>query len=65
MGPLLFVNWRRIHQRFCLLVWLVAMALVVVILAHFAAASAACARRGPRTPPACGAPAARSRAFSP
>ena len=65
MGPLLFVNWRHIHQRFCLLVWLVAMALVVVILAHFAAASAACASRGPRTPSACGPQVARLRPFSP
>jgi hypothetical protein len=43
MEPLFFANWRMIHQRFCLLLWLVAMALVVVILAHFVAASAACA----------------------
>jgi hypothetical protein len=46
MGPLFLANWRVIHQRFCLLIWLVAIALVVLILAHLVAASAACAKPG-------------------
>jgi hypothetical protein len=45
MGPLFLANWRLIHRRFCLLAWVVATALAVVILVHLAAASAACARR--------------------
>jgi hypothetical protein len=44
MGPLLLANWRLIHQRFCLVIWLVAAALAVAIVVRFAAAPQACAR---------------------
>lgn len=34
MGGLGFVNWRRVNFRFCVLMWSVAVALSLVILAH-------------------------------
>jgi hypothetical protein len=34
VSPLAFVNWRSVHCRFCILMWLVAGVLTVVILAH-------------------------------
>ncbi len=43
MGPLFLANWRLIHRRFCVLAWLAATALALVILVHFAAVSVACA----------------------
>jgi hypothetical protein len=36
MKPLLFVNWRRVHAMFCGLMWLIAVVLAVVVLAHAA-----------------------------
>jgi hypothetical protein len=34
MNPLLFANWRRISAGFTVLMWLVAVALVVVIIGY-------------------------------
>ena len=34
MSPLAFVNWRSVNARFCLLMWLVAAVLGIVILMH-------------------------------
>jgi hypothetical protein len=36
MKPLLFVNWRSVHNVFCGLMWLIAIVLAVVVLAHTA-----------------------------
>ncbi|HWE34424.1 MAG TPA: hypothetical protein VG410_13115 [Solirubrobacteraceae bacterium] len=34
MGPLGFVNWRSVNRIFCCLMWMIALVLVVVVLAH-------------------------------
>ncbi len=34
MGPLGFVNWRSVNAYFCLLMWLVAVILAVIVLGH-------------------------------
>jgi hypothetical protein len=34
--PLLFVNWRRVHAMFCALMWMIAVVLAVVVIAHAA-----------------------------
>ena len=34
MRPLLFVNWRSVHRAFCGVMWLIAVVLAVVVLAH-------------------------------
>ncbi len=34
MRPLMFVDWRRVHVRFCFLMWIVAAGLAIVVLAH-------------------------------
>jgi hypothetical protein len=34
MRPLLFVNWRSVHRGFCGVMWLIAVVLAVVVLAH-------------------------------
>ncbi len=39
--PLLFVNWRRVHTGFCAVMWIVAVILAIVVLAHFAVPAAA------------------------
>jgi hypothetical protein len=36
MRPLLFVNWRSVHRAFCGLMWLIAVVLAVVVIAHTA-----------------------------
>lgn len=36
MRPLLFVNWRSVHRGFCGLMWVIAVILAVVLLAHAA-----------------------------
>lgn len=36
MRPLLFVNWRSVHRGFCALMWLIAVVLAVVVIAHTA-----------------------------
>jgi len=43
MKPLLLADWNAIHRRFCVLLWLVAIGLAMVILLHFAERSPACA----------------------
>ena len=37
MKPLLFVNWRRVHARFCVIMWIIAVILAAVVIAHLAA----------------------------
>jgi len=32
MGPLAFVNWRSVNTHFCVLMWVVALVLAVVVL---------------------------------
>jgi hypothetical protein len=34
MGPLGFVNWHRLNLRFRFLMWMVALVLAIVVLAH-------------------------------
>ena len=34
MRPLLFVNWRSVHAIFCGVMWVIAVVLAVVVLAH-------------------------------
>jgi hypothetical protein len=34
MGPLGFVNWRKMNDRFRFVMWLVALVLAVVVLTH-------------------------------
>ena len=34
MRPLLFVNWRSVHRGFCGVMWVIAVVLAVVVLAH-------------------------------
>ena len=34
MGPLGFVNWRKMNNRFRFAMWMVALALAVVVLTH-------------------------------
>ena len=34
MRPLLFVNWRSVQARFCVLMWLLVGVLTIVVLAH-------------------------------
>ena len=34
MRPLMFVDWRGLHHRFCWLMWIVAAGLAMVVLAH-------------------------------
>jgi hypothetical protein len=46
MRPLLFANWRAINQLFCLVMWMVALALTIVILGHFVDASACASTPG-------------------
>jgi hypothetical protein len=36
MGPLGFVNWRIVNAQFCLLMWVAAAVLALVILMHVA-----------------------------
>jgi hypothetical protein len=38
MGSLGFVDWHALHVRFCVLMWLVAGVLTVVVLGHLIAA---------------------------
>jgi hypothetical protein len=45
MRPLLLADWRAIHRRFCVLVWLVALVLAMVILLHVVRSPSACASR--------------------
>jgi hypothetical protein len=45
MPPLLLANWREINRRFCLLCWLVALALAVAIIGQLPGLSTACASR--------------------
>jgi hypothetical protein len=39
MKPLLFVNWRRVHAGFCAVMWIVAVILAIIVLAHVAVAA--------------------------
>jgi hypothetical protein len=41
MGPLGFVNWRRLNRAFCLLMWLLALVLALIVIAHSGDGSAA------------------------
>jgi hypothetical protein len=34
MRPLLFVNWRTVNNVFCGLMWVVALVLAIVVVAH-------------------------------
>ncbi|HEY2771320.1 MAG TPA: hypothetical protein VGI87_12155 [Solirubrobacteraceae bacterium] len=34
MGPLGFVNWHRVNVRFRFLMWMVALVLAIIVLAH-------------------------------
>lgn len=36
MKPLLFVNWRSVHRGFCAVMWIVAMILAIIVIAHMA-----------------------------
>ena len=45
MKPLLLADWRAINRRFCLLLWLVALALMIVILLHFVQSARPCVSR--------------------
>ncbi len=43
MKPLLFADWRTINRAFCFFTWIVALALALVIVAHYVSGSTACA----------------------
>lgn len=59
MSPLRLVNWREVNRLFCVMVWLVAVLLAVVIAGHLVGASSACASKQPAMAGAqCVAPAA-------
>jgi hypothetical protein len=45
MSPLQLANWREINRLFCVLMWVVAVGLAVVIIGHVAGASSACASK--------------------
>jgi hypothetical protein len=45
MKPLLFADWQAINRRFCLALWLVAAALMTVILLHFMRGTPTCVGR--------------------
>jgi hypothetical protein len=45
MKPLLLADWRAINRRFCLSLWLIAVALTIVILLHFVESSRPCASK--------------------
>jgi hypothetical protein len=45
MPPLLMVNWRAVNRAFCLVSWVVALALGTAIASHATKASATCASR--------------------
>lgn len=45
MSPFQLANWREINRLFCVLVWIVAVGLAVVIIGHVAGAPSACASR--------------------
>jgi len=45
MKPLLLADWGAINRRFCLFMWLVALALITVILLHFVQSSRPCVGR--------------------
>ena len=32
--PLLFVNWRSVHARFCAVMWIVAAILAIIVIVH-------------------------------
>lgn len=34
MKPLLFVNWRSVHARFCAVMWIVAAILAIIVIVH-------------------------------
>lgn len=36
MRPLLFVNWRSVHRGFCGVMWVIAVVLAVIVIAHTA-----------------------------
>jgi hypothetical protein len=36
MKPLLFVNWRSVHAGFCVVMWIVAAILAIVVAVHVA-----------------------------
>jgi hypothetical protein len=46
MGPLGFVNWHSVNVRFRFLMWMVALVLAIVVLAHVVPSSADGSRRG-------------------
>jgi hypothetical protein len=56
MGPLGFVNWHSVNVRFRFLMWLIAIALASIVLAHLMPTSAGAARGWP-------SPAAQAQAF--
>lgn len=54
MSPFLLANWRDINRIFCVLMWVLAVALAVVIIGHVAGASSACAsKQGAHGGPGC------------
>jgi hypothetical protein len=44
MGPLGFVNWHRVNVRFRFLMWMVALVLAIVVLAHVVPSSTGMSR---------------------
>jgi hypothetical protein len=46
MGPLGFVNWHRVNVRFRFLMWMVALVLAIVVLAHVIPSSPGVSRSG-------------------
>jgi uncharacterized membrane protein len=59
MGPLGFVNWHRVNIRFRFLMWMVALVLAIVVLAHVLPSSSGVTR------PNAAAANAGSQAFHP
>ncbi len=45
MSPLMLANWREINRLFCVLMWIAAVLLVVLIIGHVAGATSACASK--------------------
>jgi hypothetical protein len=39
MGPLAFVNWRVVNENFCMLMWVLAAILAVVVVLHLGGTS--------------------------
>lgn len=48
MSPFAFVNWQSVHQMFCVLMWLLAIILALVLLIHSSTAGALVHHQPPR-----------------